>query len=157
MQVERPQPAQNYERRNENLRVQYLMKEITEEEMRDILQKDDKRHHRSQELGELFTLLGNTVTDILYRFLEYLEQNKLVGDSPLIDDSILNEIDRIIEYTNECLIDIAHTYSCSRIVITPTLRILRGQTAIAYVKDLKEKATTIAVEPLENTFITDKA
>ena len=133
-----------YQRRNEDLRVRYLMKEITEEEMCDILQKDDKRYHRTQELGELFTLLGNTARDILYRFIEFLEENKN-NKIQKIDDSILNEIDRIIEYSNECLADIAHTYSCSRIVINPTLQILRGQMAVNQLKRLKEAAQVTVV------------
>ena len=137
--VERPNPP-NYERKNENLRVQYLMKEITEQQMRDELQRDDKRHHKNQELAEVFTLLVNTVTDILYRFLDYLEQNKdkAVGNPANIDISILVEIERIVDYANECLGDISHTYSCSRFFIDYDLMILKGQRAVALIRTLKE-------------------
>lgn len=142
--VERPNPP-NYEQKNENLRVQYLMKEITEQQMRDELQRDDKKHHKNQELAEVFTLLVNTVTDILYRFLDYLEQNKekAVGNSVDIDVSILTEIDRIVDYANECLGDISHTYSCSRFYIEYDLSILKGQRALEFIRALKknEKAT----------------
>jgi hypothetical protein len=137
--VERPNPP-NYEQKNENLRVQYLMKEITEQEMRDELQRDDKRHHKNQELAEVFTLLVNTVTDILFRFLDYLEQNKdkSVGNTADIDVSILVEIDRIVDYANECLGDISHTYSCSRFFIEYDLSIMKGQRAVAFIRTLKE-------------------
>ena len=140
--VERPNPP-NYEQKNENLRVQYLMKEITEQQMRDELQRDDKKHHKNQELAEVFTLLVNTVTDILYRFLDYLEQHKekAVGNSADIDVSILTEIDRIVDYANECLGDISHTYSCSRFYIEYDLSILKGQRALDFIRELKKNQT----------------
>jgi hypothetical protein len=104
MEVERPRPP-NYERRNEDLRVRYLMNEITEEDMRDQLQKDDKRHHKNQELADIYTLLGTTVTDILFRFSNQLDRDKNTRPDR-IDDSMLNEIDRIVDYANECLSDV---------------------------------------------------
>ena len=124
----------NYERRNENLRVSYLMNEITEAEMRYTLQRDDKRHHRNEELAEIYTLLTTTVTDILYRFLDQLtveSENK----SHIINESILAEIDAIVEYANECLADISHTYSCSKNIIERNLHIIRGQKAVQYIRE----------------------
>jgi hypothetical protein len=163
--VERPNPP-NYEQKNENLRVQYLMKEITEQEMRDELQRDDKRHHKNQELAEVFTLLVNTLTDILFRFLDYLEQNKdkAVGNTADIDVSILVEIDRIVDYANECLGDISHTYSCSRFFIEYDLSIMKGQRAVAFIRTLKESKKAepdtlakadegVSEVPLTNSFI----
>lgn len=137
METERPRPP-NYERRNEDLRVNYLMNEISEQVMRDQLQKDDKRHHKNQELADIYTLLGNTVTDIIFRFAEKLEREK---DTNLekIDDSILNEITKIVEYANECLLDVAHTYSSPKIVIENDLRILRGSRALDYIKKQREQ------------------
>jgi ribosomal protein S27AE len=152
LHVERPTEP-NYERRNEDLRVQYLMKEITEEEMRALLQRDDKRHHRNQELAEIYTLLVNTVTDILYRFYDELNTHKHEDHRDKnIDTTILFEIDTIVDYANECLADISYTYSCSRLIIENNLHILRGNNAARYIR---EKA---AIEPapgaaLENVFI----
>lgn len=148
IQVERP-AAPNYERRNEDLRVQYLMKCITEEEMRILLQRDDKRHHRNQELGEVYTLLSNTVTDIMYRFYDQLNQQK--DDTPkvnTIDDSILLEINHIVDYVNECLADISHTYSCSRAVMKYNIQLLKGNNAIQYIREQSSEPPVIA-----NTFV----
>ena len=133
LEVERP-PVINYERRNENLRVQYLMKEITEKEMQDLLQRDDKRHHKNQEISEIYTLLVNTTTDILYRFMDYLIQNR-ENPPKIIDVSILGEINEIVDYGNECLADVAHTYACARHVVDNQLRVLRGQRAIEYIAE----------------------
>ena len=115
----------NYERRNEDLRISYLMKEITEKEMRELLQRDDKRYHRKQELIEVYTLLTTTVTDILHRFADQLEKGRQEPAPETIDDSILAEIDTIVAYVNECLADISHTYSCAKVAIDRNLKIIR--------------------------------
>ena len=144
LQVERPATI-NYERRNENLRVQYLMKEITEEEMRNILQRDDKKYHRNQELAEVYTLLVNTVTDILYRFHDELDKNKLNSriSNRIIDTTILNEIDLIIDYANECLTDISYTYSCSRLIIASNMALLRGNNVSKYLQEKSKTNVTV--------------
>ena len=156
METERPRPP-NYERRNEDLRVNYLMNEISEQVMRDQLQKDDKRHHKNQELADIYTLLGNTVTDIMFRFAEKLEREKDTNMEK-IDDSILNEITKIVEYANECLLDVAHTYSSPKIVIENDLRILRGSRALDYIKKQREEPVAQPVaqpvaETLTNAFV----
>ena len=148
METERPRPP-NYERRNEDLRVRYLMNELSEQEMRDQLQKDDKRHHKNQEIADIYTLLGNTITDILFRFAEKLEREKDTKPE-LIDDSMLNEINKIVEYANECLIDVSYTYSSPKIVIDNEVRIIRGVRALEYIK--KQKEETVA-ETLTNSFV----
>ena len=148
METERPRPP-NYERRNEDLRVRYLMNELSEQEMRDQLQKDDKRHHKNQEIADIYTLLGNTITDILFRFAEKLEREKDTKPE-MIDDSMLNEINKIVEYANECLIDVSYTYSSPKIVIDNEVRIIRGVRALEYIK--KQKEETVA-ETLTNSFV----
>jgi hypothetical protein len=146
-QYERPTIHNNYTQKHENLRVAYLMKEITEEYMRNELQRDDKRHSRNQELAEVYTLLNNTLVDILYRFLDELQRNS--SDPPeMINDSTLNEIDRIIDYVNECLADISHTYSCSKTVVLPDLRRLKGHRATEYLRN-----NISATLPLTNEFV----
>ena len=153
METERPRPP-NYERRNEDLRVRYLMNELSEEEMRDQLQKDDKRHHKNQELADIYTLLGTTVTDILFRFANLLDRDKHTKPER-IDDSMLNEIDRIIEYANECLLDVCYTYSSPKIVIDKDMRILRGTKALEYIKAQREaaEAAKVDTELLTNAFV----
>ena len=147
METERPRPL-NYERRNEDLRVRYLMNEITEQEMCDQLQKDDKRHHKNQEISDIYTLLGNTITDILFRFAEKVERERDTKPER-VDDSMLNEINKIIEYANECLIDVSYTYSSPKIVIDNDVRILRGVRALEHIKKQKEEIE----ETLTNSFI----
>jgi ribosomal protein S27AE len=138
--VERPN-LQVYERRNEDLRVKYLMKEISEDDMKIQLQRDDKRHNKMQELFDIFQIVSTTVTDIMYRFLHYLENDapREYPENGFTMD-ILNEINQIVEYANECLQEISHTYSCSRIVFGPTLRLYKGVHAEQYLATNKTNA-----------------
>ena len=126
--AERPQPA-NYERANETLRVKYLMKEISEEEMKDQLQRDDKRHNKLQELADIYQVVCNTVRDIMYRFLDQLQTQ----DTFSMD--ILDEINPLVKYANECLADVSHTYSCSKLVFGPNIRLYKGTNAVQYLKE----------------------
>jgi len=154
----------NYERRNEDLRVRYLMNEITMEDMRLILQRDEKRNDRNQEISDVYTLLCTTVTDILFRFLHYLDTMKGISIDR-IDTTLLDEIKTIVEYANECLIDIARTYSSAKNVVNYNLAILRGQSAIEFIAMEKEKkkgpfdsSAAVAVaasaeSPITNEFI----
>jgi hypothetical protein len=130
--AERPVPA-NYERRNEDLRVRYLMKEIAEVDMKDQLQRDDKRHNKIQEIADIYTIVTTTVTDIMYRFLHHIENECMPND---FSTSILDEIDPLVKYANECLADVSHTYSCTKMVLTPNIRLLTGINAQRYIRDL---------------------
>ena len=142
METERPRPP-DYERRNEYLRVRYLMNELSEEAMRTQLQKDDKKHHKHQELADIYTLLGTTVTDIIYRFSSLLDRDKHTRPER-IDESILDEINRIVEYANECLADVAYTYSSPKIVIDNEVCVLRGSRAIEYINKQREESASLA-------------
>ena len=132
----------DYETKNQELRIKYLMNEITEEEFKELLQRDDKKHHKTQEIIEIFRIISTTVTDIIYRFYENLgerlEASRLVPDVREIDTTILNEINPLITYVNECLSDISHTYLCAKIMIGPKVEIYRGK----QLQQIKE-ATTI--------------
>lgn len=137
--VER-RPAVNYERRNEDLRVKYLMKEITEAEMKIQLQKDDKTHNRNQEQTNIFQMISTTVADIMFRFLHYIEaENPYIEGIEGFSLDILDEIDPIVKYANECLAEVSYTYSCSKLVFTPNVQLHRGNSADRYLNDLKEK------------------
>ena len=129
--AERPTPA-NYERRNENLRVMYLMKEISEVDMKDQLQRDDKRHNKIQEIADIYTIVTTTVTDIMYRFLHHIE-NECQPNAFSTD--ILDEIEPLVKYANECLSDVSYTYSCTKMILTSNIRLHTGVHAVRYMRD----------------------
>jgi len=144
--VERHPPV-DYERRNEKLRVKYLMNEITEAEMKIQLQKDDKMHNRNQEQSNIFQMVSTTVTDIMFRFLDYLQQaepyNEYVEGFSM---EILDEVEPIIKYANECLADVSYTYSCSKLVFTTTVQLHSGQRAEHYLNEMKEEYIRLQTE-----------
>lgn len=133
--IHNEQPTlENYQRRNENLRVQYLMKEITEEFMKDQLQRDNKRYNKNREIADIYQIVSNTVTDIMYRFLDYLKNDasRVYSTNNLLNTDILLEINTIVDYANECLYDVSRTYSCSRIVLSKTIQLFKGVNASRY-------------------------
>ena len=97
---------------NQALRVEYLRQKITEDEFKVQIQRIDKKHQKKLEMFNVLTMLINTVTDILYRFQNAIVPGRLAEAYPILD-----EIDQIIIYVNECLADIATTYNSKSMII----------------------------------------
>jgi hypothetical protein len=139
--VERP-IVLNYEEKNQNHRVDYLMNRLTEEDFKLQLQRDDKQHHKNQEINDIFRIVVDTVTDILYRFLDYVQSSNTVGSE--FNMTILEEINTIVDYANECLADVSRTYSSSRLVLDNKINLYRGKRAIEYIRTLTEETTAVS-------------
>ena len=104
---------------NQDLRVAYLRNQISKDELKTHLQREDKKHQKTREINNVLTMLTNTATDIIYRFQDELS-NSLIGACDILD-----EIVRIIEYSNECFVDISRTWGSKLIVINGNLRLHR--------------------------------
>jgi hypothetical protein len=100
---------------NQGLRIQYLRNLITEEDFKTQIQRIDKKHQKNREIHNVLTVLYNTATDIIYRFYDSINDIQRARD-------ILNEMDTILSYVNECLLDISKTYNSKRIRIDGTMR-----------------------------------
>jgi len=111
----------NREDRNQNLRIDYMMNKLSEENFKLILQRNEKKHEKYREIHNIFDLLKTTITDIIIRFIDHLDKSQ----AGKWDDKILNEIGSIINYANECFSDISKTYKSKCIVITNELEISR--------------------------------
>lgn len=103
-----PRPD-NYERRNESLRLDYLLKKISETKMKDQLQRNEKNNNKKQEIYDIFLLIKTAITDIMFRVSHNLRK-KTSNNTP----ETLCEIEPLIEYANECLHEISYTYSCTK-------------------------------------------
>jgi hypothetical protein len=136
--VEMP-PQVNYETKNEDLRVKYLMKEITEEDFKNLLQKNDKKQHKQQEIRDIFQIVSNTVTDILFRFLDHLE----TAEKDKFNMKIFKEIIPIISYANECLVDVSRTY---------TSKLIQFNNFVALRRNIPAGTTVINNNPNEHDF-----
>lgn len=111
----------NREDRNQNLRIDYMMNKLSEEDFKLILQRNEKKHEKYREIHNIFDLLLTTVTDIIIRFIDHLEKSQ----AGKWEDKILNEIESIVNYANECFSDISKTYKSKRIVVSNELQFPR--------------------------------
>ena len=111
---------------NQDLRIDYLRNKISEETFKIQIQRLDKKHQKNLEIHNVFTILYNTITDILYRFDNEVRagsfsMRSIEEQQSTID--ILKEIDRIRDYVNECLLDISKTYGSKRMTINESIRV----------------------------------
>ena len=99
-------PNYNSENIIQRLRIQYMRNFITEEFFKTSLQRENKKSNKYREIVEVVNLLINTITDIIYNFVDELKSNEWVYNLDRID-----EINKIIEYADECFLKISRTYS----------------------------------------------
>jgi hypothetical protein len=111
-------PVNNYrQHRNEDLRVLYMRNQITEEDFKRIIQRDEKKYEKNREIHNILDLLKTAITDIILRFIEHLEK----CEPGKWEDKILNEIEPIVNYANECLFDISKTYKSKCLIFSNEL------------------------------------
>jgi len=84
-----------------------MRKRITEEQFKIMLQRDEKKAEKSREISNVLEILINTVTDIVFRFEDHLK----AAPRNTWDLTILEEIDPIVDYANNCFADISKTYN----------------------------------------------
>jgi hypothetical protein len=101
-----PRYQHNTDEVTQNLRIQYMRRFIGEEFFKISLQKEYKKCNKYREICEVVQLLMNTLTDIVYRFIEETKDRDWVYN---LDR--LNEIDQITRYADECFLKISRTYS----------------------------------------------
>jgi len=104
--------------KNQELRVQYLRKIISEDELKIKLQQNEKKYQKKREINNIYEILVNTITDIVLRFNEHLDESP----PGRCNMEILDEINPLIEYANECFIDISRTFGSKAIRISNQMR-----------------------------------
>lgn len=102
---------------NENLRVKYMTNKITQEKFKTLIQRNDKRHQKYNEISDVLNLVVTGATDIINRFANNLNVSK----SNEYDLNILNELNELIDYANTLLKDIAKVYKCVTYYFTDLL------------------------------------
>jgi hypothetical protein len=108
----------NRERRNEALRIQYMRNLITEDYFKTTLQRNEKKCEKNREIRNILDILKTTVTDIVFRFEAHL--NSALNNQWTFD--ILEEIDPIVDYSNDCLSDISKVYNSKRLNFSNEMR-----------------------------------
>ena len=88
-------------------RLQYLKNQTTETQLKTQCIRKEKAQSMRQDVININQLIVTTVTDILFRF-----RHKSFLISNLYDVTILDEIPSVVQYANECFIEISKTYNC---------------------------------------------
>jgi hypothetical protein len=109
VRYELPQYQTDYVQRNQDLRIQFLKQEITEEQFKWQIQVNDKKNRKNTEIAQVIQLSNTAVTDIVHRIIDNL-RNSAADKHNL--KGIMTEFDEIIRYCNDIFKDIAFTYSC---------------------------------------------
>lgn len=114
---------------NQELRIRYLLNDISEDGFRTMVQRANKLHEKKREIAEVIQLFIQTVTDIGFRLEAYLRGTEGIvaqeddrtpvhyartsaeRDAIMVRSSqILDETVGIRDYVNELFKDIAKTY-----------------------------------------------
>ena len=90
---------------NLDLRISYMRQEIDKDTFMQRIQRNNKKFEKKREIYNILSLFIQSVTDILFRFQDEVNKSHLIAA-----EKILDEIQVIQDYTNECLRDIAETY-----------------------------------------------
>ena len=124
---------------NEYYRIQYLKNIISEEEFKKIVQMNEKKYQKCIEQNNLYTMVHDTVSDIIFICYEKLNKihhkldmikydlygdrlhltskqleliNQELENNNLSSEQILTEFDNLRIYANDCLTNISRTYHC---------------------------------------------
>jgi hypothetical protein len=101
--------AFDYEKNNRELRISYLLNKIEPDIMKVMFQRAEKKTMKDAEMREVYQMICNTGEDIILRFFAYIEG---LTKNSAFNANILNEMDNMLEYANECIDDICKTYHC---------------------------------------------
>jgi hypothetical protein len=91
-----------------NLRIKYISSEITESTFRLRLFREMKKQEYKREVGEVLQMLSITLHELMHRFIQEITPEQTMED--IYSSTTIVEIDRLFEYANGCLLNIAKVY-----------------------------------------------
>ena len=89
---------------NQDLRVKFLRNQITEDQFKIFIQKRDKESQKKKEYYRILSMYIQCMTEIIYRHVE----------AKSVRSVVLTEIKNLIDYVNDCLLEISTTYNSVR-------------------------------------------
>jgi len=107
--VELPQFRTLHLEKNQELRVQYLCNEIDEDVFKILVQRNDKKHRKNNEICQVIQVSVTAVTDIVFRIIDDLKKSVCGQDK---FDELMIEFNGVREYCNEIFKDISFAYGC---------------------------------------------
>jgi hypothetical protein len=107
--VEMPVFRTDIIKNNENLRIQFMNNEISEEKFKTMIQRNDKKNVKQAEFYDILQFAETTIADIINRMVDDLT-NSLQNKHNF--HKIYLEINGLREYCNNAFNDISKTYDC---------------------------------------------
>jgi hypothetical protein len=98
--VELPNFQTDYVVRNQDLRIKYIENDISENEFKILIQRNDKKNKKNMEIAQVLQLANITATDIIYRLMDGL---KISCEGIFNFEPYILEINTIIQYCNDIL------------------------------------------------------
>jgi hypothetical protein len=103
---------------NRDLRIRFLLGQITREAWMKTLQQREKKVEKEQALRQALEVLIHGSADILYRMLAEPRRYRWDEAEP--------ELEGLRAYTNECLFDVCSRFKCTfRLIIAPNWEVLK--------------------------------
>ena len=105
-----PNYIDNSESENRELRIKYMRNYIDEDNFKSLIQKNNKKNEKKRELNNIFQMVHDSIRDYIFQFISDLRSEHWNYDL-----SIVKNIEAILSYANECLLDISEIYDSKRI------------------------------------------
>ena len=131
----------NIDEKNLKLRIEYMMNNITMDVFKTKLQMIHKKYSKSNEIYQVFDMVIISLTDILYRFIEHINETTEYID---VSFTILSEINPICEFANECFANIEIAYGGIVPYIKDNLKVVRRNDVIVRPVTSTEEAVSIS-------------
>lgn len=126
--VELPRYNYNYELNNQKLRIQYMRNLLTEDRFKELIQQKNKKSEKTREISNIYNILITASSDMILRIYDVLNQqryNHLHRTELNFTEvyKILEEVNALRAYCNECFVEIGKIYKTKPIVIGKKLMI----------------------------------
>ena len=107
---------------NLDLRIQFMLNELTDEDFKKKLQCREKLNTKRQEYVDIIGMFVNCQTEIFYRIVDMIDTT--LPDAIHVQiDLMIDESDHLMEYTNECLQNISKTYNSTKYYFNDIFRL----------------------------------
>jgi len=121
-QYKMPQYQVDYARKNMEFRIDYMTNRITKEQFTTLIQRQEKKTNKNQEIYNILDVFYQTSSDIIQRFI--IESRT----SRKFPNVIYSEFGELLVYCNKHLANISKTYNCVNMYIDPnTFQIKTGK------------------------------
>lgn len=103
---------------NLNLRIELMRNKIDKKSFKQYIQKNEKSNDKKREITQIIDMYLSCTTDLMYRIMEQLNTN-----TTTIND-ILDEINKLRLYTNECFNKVGTIYNSKKYKIDEKFNIV---------------------------------